>query len=154
MTWTFQVGLAAESFLNILGASLFLLYPDWCLAFAISPQAGEVLTTAAILLQTYAVMILTLTYPLLACIPSTPSPWVFQKRKLIYETFAAGEIGLIGLLLWHSTRREEESGFAPHVLLLASISLVPTLAWHSAVVFLWPSLMRGTELDLDARKKL
>ncbi|KAK7736552.1 hypothetical protein SLS53_006984 [Cytospora paraplurivora] len=152
MTWTFQVGLAAESFLNILGASLFLLFPDWCLAFAISPQAGDVPTTAAILLQTYAVMILTLTYPLLACIPNSPS--AFLKRKIIYETFAAGEIGLIGLLLWHSTKREQESGFAPHVLLLAAVSLVPTLAWHLAVVWLWPSLMRGTEQNLDARKRI
>lgn len=97
MAWVLQVGLAIESFLNILGASTFLLFPDWCLSFAISTQAGKVPASTATLWQTYAMLVLALTYPLLGCIPNTPG--VFYKRRIIFETLAAGEIGLIGLLL-------------------------------------------------------
>ncbi|ROW01271.1 hypothetical protein VMCG_05857 [Cytospora schulzeri] len=152
MTWVIQVGLAIESFLNILGACTFLFFPDWCLSFAVSTPNGDVPASAATLWQTYAMLVLALTYPLLSCIPNTPG--VFYKRKIIFETLAAGEIGLIGLLLWHAAKSDEESGFSTHVLLLAAINLVPALTWHGVVAWLKPSLMRETEHNLEARKKL
>lgn len=152
MTWAFQVGLAIECFLNILGAGTFLLFPDWCLSFAIPAHAVDVPPSAATLWQTYAVLVLALTYPLLSCIPNTPG--VFYKRKITFETLAAGEVGLIGLLLWHSTKGGDESGFAPQALLLAAVNLVPALTWHSVVAWLWPSLMREAEHNLEARKKI
>ncbi|KUI69547.1 hypothetical protein VM1G_05262 [Cytospora mali] len=152
MTWVLQIGLAIESFLNIVGASTFLLFPDWCLSFAISNPAGDVPASAATLWQAYAVLVLALTYPLLACIPNAPG--VFHKRKIIFQTLAAGEVGLIGLLLWHATKGEDESGFTQQALLLASVNLVPALTWHGVVAWLWPSLMKETEPGLEARKRI
>lgn len=150
MTWIIQVGLAVESVLNILGAGTFLLFPDWCLSFGVS--GGAVPASAATLWQVYAVLVLALTYPLLASIPNTPG--VFHKRSIIFQTLAAGEIGLASLLLWHAARGEEESGFAPRVLRLAAASLGPALAWHTGVVWLWPSLMRGSGHNVGPRKDL
>lgn len=125
MTRTLQVGLSIESILNILGATTFLFFPEWCLCFAIPAQGGGVPASTATLWQTY---------PLLSCIPNTPG--VFYKRKLIFETLVSGEIGLIGLLLWHAAQSNEDGGFSTQALLLAAINLVPALTWHTVVAWL------------------
>ncbi|ORY63274.1 uncharacterized protein BCR38DRAFT_486023 [Pseudomassariella vexata] len=151
MTWVFQLGLTIESVLNILGAGTFLLYPEWCLSYTVSTP--KVPASAATLWQTYAVLVLALTFPILLCIPN--SKGVFEKRKIIFETLVAGEVALVGLLLWHAVKPAEESGFMRSGLILATLNLLPALTWHSFCIWGVPGLMvESGSVDAGREKEL
>ncbi|KAI1770437.1 hypothetical protein F4818DRAFT_262433 [Hypoxylon cercidicola] len=144
MTRIFQIGLAIESFLNIVGAVPFVLYPDWCLSFAVSadPKTGapSVPPSSAVLWQFYGVLVLALTIPLIQCIPNSEA--VAEKRRIIFQTLIAGEVFLEAVLLWHSTR-PAQSGFTLTALLLSAVNLLPALSWHSFIVYVKPDWMQS-----------
>ncbi|KAI0180635.1 hypothetical protein GGR52DRAFT_253648 [Hypoxylon sp. FL1284] len=146
MTRTFQIGLAIESFLNIIGAAQFVLYPDWCLSFAVArgPKLGTAIVppSAAVLWQVYGAMVLALTVPLIQCIPNSKA--VAEKRRITFQTLIAGEIALESLLVWHATR-PDQSGFTSTALWLSAVNLVPALTWHSFVVYVKPGMMQSTD---------
>ncbi|XXH04480.1 hypothetical protein Hte_010896 [Hypoxylon texense] len=146
MTRIFQIGLAIESFLNIVGAVPFVLYPDWCLSFAVAadPETGasSVPPSSAVLWQFYGVMVLALTVPLIQCIPDSEA--VAEKRRIIFQTLIAGEVLLEAVLLWHAAR-PAQSGFTLTALLLSAVNLLPALSWHSFVVYINPGLMRSDD---------
>jgi len=143
-----QYGLVIESFLNIFGASTFVLFPHWCLSHVIQPppnlSSGEsfVPDTAAILFQAYGLLVIALTFPLLACIPDSPS--VGKFRVLIFQTLGLGEIFLIGLLLLN-TAEPTESGFTRKGLLLAAANLVPALSWRVWTLYFRPGWLNAAE---------
>ncbi|KAI6085529.1 hypothetical protein F4821DRAFT_240372 [Hypoxylon rubiginosum] len=155
MTRVFQIGLAIESFLNIVGAVPFVLYPEWCLSFAVAadPKTGapSVPPSSAVLWQFYGVMVLALTVPIIQCIPNSNA--AAEKRRIIFQTLIAGEVFLEAVLLWHSTR-SQQSGFTLTALLLAAVNLLPALSWHSYVVYVKPDLMQsGGEASIKSGKK-
>lgn len=142
MTWIFQVGLAIESGLNILGAGSFILYPEWCLSFVVSTKSVPL--SAAILWQIYGILVLALTVPLLLCIPDSSS--VFEKRRIVFQTLVAGEVGLLTLLLWHA-RNPQNSGITWAGLVISAGFLLPALIWHSFATWVNPALMRRAVPD-------
>ncbi|KAI1763059.1 hypothetical protein GGR53DRAFT_498790 [Hypoxylon sp. FL1150] len=154
MTRVFQIGLAIESFLNIVGALLFILYPEWCLSFVVAadPETSStsVPSSSAVLWQFYGAMVLALTVPIIQCIPNSEA--VAEKRRIVFQTLIAGEVLLEAVLLWHSTR-SEQSGFTLTALLLAAVNLLPALAWHSFVVYVKPRLMQSDEAPAKSAKK-
>ncbi|KAI4863929.1 hypothetical protein F4820DRAFT_352660 [Hypoxylon rubiginosum] len=158
MTRVFQIGLAIESLLNIAGAVPFVLYPDWCLSFAVAaadPKTGapSVPPSSAVLWQFYGALVLALTVPLVQCIPDSDA--AAEKRRIVFQTLIAGEVLLEAVLLWHAAR-PEPSGFTLTALLLSAVNLLPALSWHSFVVYVKPGLMQsgGEALAKSGKKKL
>jgi hypothetical protein len=137
MTQFFRQSLIIECTLNILGAVTFLLYPEWCLSHAVS--TNDVPHSAIVLWQIYAVLVLELTLGLILCIPN--SPGVAEKRKLLFQILGAGEVVLIGLLLWWAGKGPDASGFASIALLLSAASLVPLVTWKGFVLMVVPEMM-------------
>lgn len=80
-------------------------------------------------------------------------PGHLLKAQNHFRGVGCREIGLIGLLIWHTEKSNEETCFSTHALLLVAINLVPALMCHTAVAWLWPSLMRERKHILEARKK-
>lgn len=151
MTRILKVGLVIESLLNVIGGVPCIMFPYEALSITMPNHAGDIPASAVQLLQGYAMLGLGLTYPLLTLIPN--SPGVFYKRKIIFETFAVAELGLMVLMLWLSTKEEQEGGFTSRGLLFSAFQVVPTLAWHAAVVWLWPGLMKETDYNLVEDQK-
>lgn len=143
-----QYGLVIESLLNIFGASAFILFPHWCLSHVIQPPLGlsslsgvsSVPDSAAILFQAYGLLVISLTFPLLACIPDSPS--VGKSRALIFKTLGLGEIFLIGLLLLKAVDANQ-SGFTRKGLVLAAANLVPALSWRVWTLYIRPEWLNA-----------
>ncbi|KAI1402873.1 hypothetical protein F4819DRAFT_260616 [Hypoxylon fuscum] len=154
MTWVFQIGLAIEAMLNIVGAVPFILWPEWCLSFAVTNTSNtgtpSVPPSSAVLWQVYGALVLALTVPLIQCIPDSQA--VTEKRRIVFQTLIAGEVFLEALLLWHSIR-PAESGFSLTALLLTAVNLLPALSWHSFVVYVKPDLML-TSTEASIKKNL
>ncbi|KAI2469006.1 hypothetical protein F4781DRAFT_244206 [Annulohypoxylon bovei var. microspora] len=142
MTRVFQLGLVIEAFLNIVGAVPFILYPEWCLSFAVAGRsttgAPAVPPSAALLWQVYGALVLALTLPIVLCIPDSKA--VTEKRRLIFQTLIAGELLLEAILLRHISQ-PEKSGFTLTSLVLSAINLLPALSWHTFATYVKPGLM-------------
>ncbi|KAI1204374.1 uncharacterized protein F4807DRAFT_335707 [Annulohypoxylon truncatum] len=142
MTRVFQFGLAIEAFLNIVGAVPFVLYPEWCLSFAVADRstagAPAVPPSSAMLWQIYGVLVLSLTVPLILCIPDSSA--VTEKRRLIFQTLISGEVLIEAILLRHISQ-PEKSGFTLTSLSLSAFFLLPALSWHTFATYVKPDLM-------------
>ncbi|KAI0887654.1 uncharacterized protein GGS22DRAFT_112534 [Annulohypoxylon maeteangense] len=142
MTRAFQFGLAVEAFLNIVGAVPFVLYPEWCLSFAVANRsatgAPDVPPSSAVLWQIYGVLVLSLTVPLVLCIPDSNA--VADKRRIVFQTLIAGEVLIEAILLRHISQ-PEKSGFTLTSLLLSAFFLLPALFWHTFATYVKPDLM-------------
>ncbi len=140
-----QYALAAESFMNLLGAVPFLLYPEWCLSYVVDPSSDSINNPAvhpgsATLFQVYACLVIALTAPLLICIPE--SPGVAYKRVIMFQTLAVGEALLITLLLWKANDAKH-SGYTQSGLILSAMSLTPYLLWRAYTLFVRPDWFRS-----------
>ncbi|KAI2615258.1 hypothetical protein GGR54DRAFT_304460 [Hypoxylon sp. NC1633] len=144
MTRIFQFGLAIEAFLNIIGATPFVLYPEWCLSFAVAADSksggSRVPSSSALLWQLYGVLVLALTVPTVLCIPNSEA--VAEKRRITFQTLIAGEVFLEGVLLSHIFQ-PADSGFTSTSLILSAIFLLPALSWHTFAVYVKPDLMKA-----------
>ncbi|KAI1378474.1 hypothetical protein F4677DRAFT_396643 [Hypoxylon crocopeplum] len=144
MTRVFQFGLAIEAFLNIIGAVPFVLYPEWCLSFAVAADSKSGVTSvppsSALLWQVYGALVLALTIPIIQCVPNSEA--VAEKRQVTFKTLIAGEVFLEAILLWHISR-PDGSGFTLTSLILSAIFLLPALSWHTFAVYIKPDLMQG-----------
>ncbi|KAI2612026.1 uncharacterized protein GGS25DRAFT_102283 [Hypoxylon fragiforme] len=154
MTRVFQLGLIIEAVLNIVGALPFVLYPEWCLSFAIAvdPESGivNVPPSSALLWQVYGVLVLALTVPTIQCIPNSEA--VAEKRRLTFNTLIAGEVFLEALLLWHISQ-PDRSGFTSTSLILSAVFLLPALSWHTFAVYIMPSLLQSYDVPTKPAKK-
>ncbi|OTB07922.1 hypothetical protein M426DRAFT_8137 [Hypoxylon sp. CI-4A] len=156
MTRIFQIGLGVEAFLNVAGAIPFVLYPEWCLSFAVAadPKTGvsSVPPSAALLWQIYGALVLALSVPLIQCIPTSTA--VAEKRRIVFQTLAAGEIFIEAVLLRHISQ-SEKSGFTLTSLILSSLFLLPALSWHTFAVYVKPGLLQsGDEILTKSKKKI
>ncbi|KAI0844841.1 hypothetical protein F5Y00DRAFT_186525 [Daldinia vernicosa] len=150
MTRLFQLGLAIEAILNIAGAVPFILYPEWCLSFAVTPNS-TVPPSSSLLWQVYGALVLALTIPLVLCIPDSKA--VREKRQIVFTTLLAGEVFLEAVLLWHVSR-PDESGFTLTSLVLSAVFLLPALSWHAFATYIKPDLMESdSELSGSTAKK-
>ncbi|KAI1451150.1 hypothetical protein F5Y02DRAFT_18427 [Annulohypoxylon stygium] len=140
MTRVFQVGLAIEAFLNFAGAVPFVLYPEWCLSFAVADEYSDVPRSSSVLWQIYGVLVLSLTVPLISCIPD--SEGVAEKRRIIFQTLIAGEVLIEAVLLQHISN-PEMSGFTLTSLSLSAVFLLPALSWHIFATYIKPGLMNS-----------
>lgn len=152
MTRVFQIGLAIEAFLNIAGALTFVLYPEWCLSFAVADDSTTgVPPSSAVLWQIYGVLVLALTVPIVLCIPNSEA--VAEKRRVIFQTLIAGEVFIEAVLLWHITR-PEKSGFTLNALVLSAVNLLPALSWHTFAIYIKPDLIQSEDgLSTKSAKK-
>ncbi|KAI1454880.1 hypothetical protein F4805DRAFT_296777 [Annulohypoxylon moriforme] len=144
MARIFQFGLATEAFLNLVGAVPFVLYPEWCLSFAVADRsttgAPVVPPSSAVLWQIYGVLVLSLTVPLILCIPDSNT--AAEKRRIVFQTLISGEILIEAILLWH-IRQPEKSGFTLTSLSLSAFFLLPALSWHTFATYIKPGLMNS-----------
>ncbi|OTA95656.1 hypothetical protein M434DRAFT_184540 [Hypoxylon sp. CO27-5] len=151
MTRIFQIGLAIEAFLNITGALTFVLYPEWCLSFAVADSTTGVPPSSAVLWQIYGVLVLALTVPIILCIPNSEA--IAEKRRVVFQTLIAGEVFIEAVLLWHITQ-PEKSGFTLNALVLSAVNLLPALSWHTFAVYIKPDLIRSEDgLSTKSTKK-
>ncbi|KAI0114726.1 hypothetical protein F4814DRAFT_291170 [Daldinia grandis] len=149
MTRLFQFGLAIEAVLNIAGAVPFILYPEWCLSFAVVDS--NVPPSSSLLWQVYGALVLALTIPLILCIPDSEA--VREKRQIVFTTLLAGEVFLEAILFWHVSRIDN-SGFTLTSLVLSAVSLLPALSWHTFAAYIRPDLMESdSELSTGTTKK-
>ncbi|KAK6949862.1 hypothetical protein Daesc_008185 [Daldinia eschscholtzii] len=144
MTRIIQYGLAIEAILNIAGAILFILYPNWCLSFAIAPSPKNITSgippSSALLWQVYGALVLALTVPLVLCIPDSKA--IAEKRRIVFATLIAGEVFLEAILLWH-VFQPDNSGFTSTSLILSAAFLLPALSWHTFAAYIRPGLMNS-----------
>ncbi|KAI1393273.1 uncharacterized protein F4822DRAFT_384138 [Hypoxylon trugodes] len=147
-----QFGLVIEAILNIVGAIPFVLYPEWCLSFAVATNAETgtptVPPSSALLWQVYGVLVLALTVPLILCTPDSKA--ASEKRHIIFTTLLAGEVFIEAILLWHISQ-PDKSGFTLTSLVLSSLFLLPALSWHAYVTYINPNLVN--ELSNKSVKK-
>ena len=141
MTRIFRFGLATEVVLNVGGAFAFVAWPEGCLA-RVAP-AAQVTPLAALLWQLYGALVLALSVPLVLCLPDG-QPAVYEKRRIVFTTLAAGEIAIIALFLRHAAldAPAADAGMAPAALLAMAAFLLPALTWHTFALFARPLLMR------------
>lgn len=137
MTRIFRFGLVIEVVLNVAGAFAFVAWPEACLAL-VAP-AAHVTPLAALLWQLYGALVLALSVPLALCIPD--SRGVYEKRRIVFTTLAAGEIAMITLFLRHALD-PAAAGMAPRALLAMVAFLLPALVWHTFALFARPLLMQ------------
>ncbi|KAK6833118.1 hypothetical protein PG990_002078 [Apiospora arundinis] len=134
-----QFALVTEAVFNILGALLFIVFPQSFLSHAVlSPST--VPGCAALLCQVFGAMILSMSVPLLLCVSDSTA--VYEKRRIVYKTMAAGEIAFIILLL-RASQDYMETGFTAESLTMSVMAFAPALAWHSYAVFVNPTIMRA-----------
>ncbi|KAK8065735.1 hypothetical protein PG997_012482 [Apiospora hydei] len=133
-----KFALVAEAIFNVLGALIFIVYPHACLSHAVL-SSTPVTGCAALLCQVFGAMVLSLAVPLLLCVPDSNA--VYEKRRIVYKTMAAGEIAFIILFL-RASQDYEKTGFAPEFLTKSIMAFAPALAWHSYAVFVNPAIMR------------
>ncbi|KAI1410634.1 hypothetical protein F5Y13DRAFT_167599 [Hypoxylon sp. FL1857] len=154
MTRVFQIGLAIEAFLNIAGASTFVLYPEWCLSFAVASDsttgAPNVPPSAAVLWRIYGVLVLALTVPIIQCIPDSEA--IAEKRRIVFQTLIAGEVFIEAVLLWHIAQ-PEKSGFTLTALVLSAVNLLPALSWHTFAIYVKPGLIQSNSKPIMPAKK-
>ncbi|KAI1098883.1 hypothetical protein F4804DRAFT_103941 [Jackrogersella minutella] len=154
MTRIFQISLAIEAFLNVVGAAPFVLYPEWCLSFAVADNSTtgtpNVPPSSALLWQVYGVLVLALTVPLILCIPNSKA--VAEKRRIVFQTLIAGEVFIEALLFQHISK-PDESGFTPTALILSAVFLIPALSWHAFATYVNPDLMQSDEESLTKSAK-
>jgi hypothetical protein len=156
MTWVIQLGLTIESFLNIFGASVFVVYPEWCLSYVISPSPVNTMTgttpvpaSSSTLFQVYGLLVLSETLLLLLCIPE--SPGIRRTRVMVFQTLGLGEAFLIGLLIWKSFDAQN-SGFTASGLIIAAINLLPAFGWRIWALYIMPDLL-GEQEEVTRGKK-
>ncbi|KAI0840364.1 hypothetical protein F5Y06DRAFT_238353 [Hypoxylon sp. FL0890] len=154
MTRVFQIGLAIEAFLNIVGALTFVLYPEWCLSFAVADDSTtgtvDVPPSSAVLWQIYGVLVLALTVPIIQCIPNSET--VAEKRRIVFQTLIAGEVFIEAILLWHITQ-PKKSGFTLTALVLSAVNLLPALSWHTFAIYVKPDLIQSNDKPTKSAKK-
>ncbi|KAI1804297.1 hypothetical protein F4811DRAFT_283550 [Daldinia bambusicola] len=145
MTRIIQYGLAIEAMLNITGAIPFILYPEWCLSFAITPGPEKITSgippSSALLWQVYGALVLALTIPIGLCIPDSKA--VAEKRRIVFTTLIAGEVFLEAILLWH-VLQADKGGFTLTSLILSAVFLLPALSWHTFAAYIRPHLMESS----------
>ncbi|KAK8063859.1 hypothetical protein PG996_008511 [Apiospora saccharicola] len=144
-----RFALATEAVFNVLGAVILIVFPQGCLSLAVAPS-DSISGSAALLCQVFGAMVLSLSVPLFLCIPDSTA--VYEKRRIVYKTMAAGEIayGIIGLtprpaviiLFLRASQDYEKTGFTPEFLTRSVLVFAPALAWHSYAVFVNPAIMR------------
>ncbi|KAK7935049.1 hypothetical protein PG985_000544 [Apiospora marii] len=133
-----RFALATEAVFNVLGAVILIVFPQGCLSLAVASSAS-ISGSAALLCQVFGAMVLSLSVPLFLCIPDSTA--VYEKRRIVYKTMAAGEIAFIILFL-RASQDYEKTGFTPEFLTRSVIGFAPALAWHSYAVFVNPAIMR------------
>ncbi|KAK8110999.1 uncharacterized protein PG998_007456 [Apiospora kogelbergensis] len=133
-----QFALVTEAVFNVLGALLFIVFPQSCLSHAVS-SSSPIPGCAALLCQVFGAIVLSLSVPLLLCVPESNA--VYEKRRIVYKTMAAGEIAFIILFL-RASQDYVETGFTPEFLTKSVMAFAPALAWHSYAVFINPAIMR------------
>ncbi|KAF2396330.1 hypothetical protein EJ06DRAFT_559905 [Trichodelitschia bisporula] len=109
MTKVIQRALAIEVAFKLSGATIFILFPEWCLS------------------HTFGLLVSALTLPLLLCIPESPN--AAANRALTYKTLGVGEVALVALFLGKALK-PKSSGFSTEGLMLSASTLVPLLAWR------------------------
>lgn len=145
-----RFALIAEAFFNISGAIVFLLCPEWCLSYVIqSSNTSTIPPSTATFLQIYSCLVLALSLPIIQCIPETPG--VAARRAMIFWTLGAGELFIIGLLLWKA-QDPEASGFTSRALIQAAGALVPYLIWRIWALWVDPELLGEGEGGLQKKK--
>ncbi|KAI1143715.1 hypothetical protein F5Y05DRAFT_3943 [Hypoxylon sp. FL0543] len=154
MTRVFQIGLAIEALLNIFGAVTFVLYPEWCLSFAVTDDSTtdspNVPPSSTVLWQIYGVLVLALTVPIILCIPDSEA--VAEKRRIVFQTLITGEIFIEAVLLWHITQ-PEKSGFTLTALVFSAVNLLPALSWHTFAIYIKPGLIQSNNMSTKSAKK-
>ncbi|KAK8058617.1 hypothetical protein PG994_009065 [Apiospora phragmitis] len=138
MAYLIKFALVTEAIFNALGAFIFIVYPQGCLSYAVS-SSSPITGCAALLCQVFGAIVLSLAVPLLLCVPDSNA--VYEKRRIVYKTMAAGEIAFIILFL-RASQDYEKTGFAPEFLTRSIMAFAPALAWHSYAVFVNPAIMR------------
>lgn len=157
MTAIIRYALAIEASLDILGATVFLFFPDWCLSQVVFQQSSSFFTstssipaTSATLLQVYACMVFALGLPLFLLVPDRPG--VAEKRALLYQVLCLLEVILTELLLWKAMD-PEGSGFSGMALLMAAGSLVPLFAWKAWVIVVRPDLFGDDDERVEKKEQ-
>lgn len=89
MTSLIRFALATEAVFNVLGAVILIVFPQGCLSLAVA-SSDSISGSAALLCQVFGAMVLSLSVPLFLCIPDSAA--VYEKRRIVYKTMAAGEI--------------------------------------------------------------
>ena len=146
MTRIFRFGVATEVVLNVGGALAFVAWPEACLACA--APAAQVTPLAALLWQLYGALVLALSVPLALCLRDADAvrraAVIYERRRIVFTTLAAGEIAIIALFLRHAALPPgpDDPPVPPRGLLAMVAFLLPALAWHSFALFARPSLMQ------------
>lgn len=138
-----QAALALEAFLNMMATIPRILGPQGTLYLTVSSRARRlgkrVPASTATLGQMAAAGVLTLTVPLILCVPRG-GPTVAENRRLTYKTLAAGEASFITYLCYRMVARRP-SGFTPVSMVRGVVCLVPRLSWHYYALYVKPELL-------------
>ena len=155
-----QTAFAVEALFNVFGGVSLCVFPTAVLSrFLASPLPSlELNATSILLARSLGLLILALTPQLLFAYPNNKD--CVGKRRTVYLTLGAGEMGLVPLLLWEAFRASDESkaagvwagGLSRNAALISAANLVPILAWRIYVFQFKPHWFGDTE-DVVGKSK-
>ena len=145
-----------ESVFNILGGSIMILFPTYCLSWMSNTTPPS--TAAVSMTQWLGALTLGLTPELLLSRRTTRA--AFESRPMVYVTLLAGEGFLVPLMLWQAVGNDgggngssSASGFTTMGLITASGVLASTAVWRLLVLFGRPDWFGGYVEEMKEEKK-
>lgn len=131
-----RLALVVESALNIFFSLYILLYPSHALYhLSYSPRYVNPLSSS--LLHILAIMVWTITVPLLLAIPNTRQG--IESRVPAYLTLGTSEVFLLGMLGWLGfVKGEGETGVSDRAVAILASNITGALAWRVFVLWVKP----------------
>lgn len=137
-----RYALAVEAVVNLIAIAGMLLSPDtpvrWLSADP-SSQTASAEVVASGLVQWFAALIITITVPILSCIPNTKR--ALESRPTVYVMLLGGELALMVVMLWQASMQKNEDGMSVIALLLGAGFMVLCVLWRVWVLWMRPEWM-------------